>query len=206
MKRIGTKGLKNLMHNNQAKNTHIKLSENSDVEIIVQHTISVEEMAAFVDTVVSQAFKGDTYISVNEQVAYDRAILAYYTNLPYDCNNEIYSYIVYETDILNRIKNEISSYQLNDIRMMIAKEIDFKNKTILSHHKVRLDETIERINREQDEVLLNCQNLIKTISDAFGSMDFDIDKLERILDKAKNINSDEVAVKVMSQVGDSAID
>lgn len=205
MKRIGTKELKNLMHNN-AKNTHIKLSENSDVEIIVQHTISVEEMAAFVDTVVSQAFKGDTYIPVNEQVAYDRAILAYYTNLPYDCNNEIYSYIVYETDILNRIKNEISSYQLNDIRMMIAKEIDFKNKTILSHHKVRLDETIERINREQDEVLLNCQNLIKTISDAFGSMDFDIDKLERILDKAKNINSDEVAVKVMSQVGDSAID
>lgn len=205
MKRIDTKGLKNLMHNN-AKNTHIKLSENSDVEIIVQHTISVEEMAAFVDTVVSQAFKGDTYISVNEQVAYDRAILAYYTNLPYDCNNEIYSYIVYETDILNRIKNEISSYQLNDIRMMIAKEIDFKNKTILSHHKVRLDETIERINREQDEVLLNCQNLIKTISDAFGSMDFDIDKLERILDKAKNINSDEVAVKVVSQVGDSAID
>lgn len=206
MKRIDTKGLKNLMHNNQAKNTHIKLSENSDVEIIVQHTISVEEMAAFVDTVVSQAFKGDTYISVNEQIAYDRAILAYYTNLPYDCNNEIYSYIVYETDILNRIKNEISLYQLNDIRMMIAKEIDFKNKTILSHHKVRLDETIERINREQDEVLLNCQNLIKTISDAFGSMDFDIDKLERILDKAKNINSDEVAVKVMSQVGDSAID
>lgn len=206
MKRIGTKGLKNLMYNNQAKNTHIKLSENSDVEIIVQHTISVEEMAAFVDTVVSQAFKGDTYIPVNEQVAYDRAILAYYTNLPYDCNNEIYSHIVYETDILNRIKNEISSYQLNDIRMMIAKEIDFKNKTILSHHKVRLDETIERINREQDEVLLNCQNLIKTISDAFGSMDFDIDKLERILDKAKNINSDEVAVKVMSQVGDSAID
>lgn len=205
MKRIGTKELKNLMHNN-AKNTHIKLSENSDVEIIVQHTISVEEMAAFVDTVVSQAFKGDTYISVNEQIAYDRAILAYYTNLPYDCNNEIYSYIVYETDILNRIKNEISSYQLNDIQMMIAKEIDFKNKTILSHHKVRLDETIERINREQDEVLLNCQNLIKTISDAFGSMDFDIDKLERILDKAKNINSDEVAVKVMSQVGDSAID
>lgn len=206
MKRIDTKGLKNLMHNNQAKNTHIKLSENSDVEIIVQHTISVEEMAAFVDTVVSQAFKGDTYISVNEQVAYDRAILAYYTDLPYDCNNEIYSYIVYETDILNRIKNEISSYQLNDIKMMIAKEIDFKNKTILSHHKVRLDETIERINREQDEVLLNCQNLIKTISDAFGSMDFDIDKLERILDKAKNINSDEVAVKVVSQVGDSAID
>lgn len=206
MKRIDTKGLKNLMHNNQAKNTHIKLSENSDVEIIVQHTISVEEMAAFVDTVVSQAFKGDTYIPVNEQVAYDRAILAYYTNLPYDCNNEIYSYIVYETDILNRIKNEISSYQLNDIKMMIAKEIDFKNKTILSHHKVRLDETIERINREQDEVLLNCQNLIKTISDVFGSMDFDIDKLERILDKAKNINSDEVAVKVMSQVGDSAID
>lgn len=206
MKRIGTKELKNLMHNNQAKNTHIKLSENSDVEIIVQHTISVEEMAAFVDTVVSQAFKGDTYISVNEQIAYDRAILAYYTNLPYDCNNEIYSYIVYETDILNRIKNEISSYQLNDIMMMIAKEIDLKNKTILSHHKARLDETIERINREQDEVLLNCQNLIKTISDAFGSMDFDIDKLERILDKAKNINSDEVAVKVMSQVGDSAID
>lgn len=206
MKRIGTKELKNLMHNNQAKNTHIKLSENSDVEIIVQHTISVEEMAAFVDTVVSQAFKGDTYISVNEQVAYDRAILAYYTNLPYDCNNEIYSYIVYETDILNRIKNEISSYQLNDIQMMIAKEIDLKNKTILSHHKARLDETIERINREQDEVLLNCQNLIKTISDAFGSMDFDIDKLERILDKAKNINSDEVAVKVVSQVGDSAID
>lgn len=206
MKRIDTKGLKNLIHNNQAKNTHIKLSENADVEIIVQHTISVEEMAAFVDTVVSQAFKGDTYISVNEQVAYDRAILAYYTNLPYDCNNEIYSYIVYETDILNRIKNEISSYQLNEIQMMIAKEIDLKNKTILSHHKVRLDETIERINREQDEVLLNCQNLIKTISDAFGSMDFDIDKLERILDKAKNINSDEVAVKVMSQVGDSAID
>ena len=206
MKRIGTKGLKNLMHNNQAKNTHIKLSENSDVEIIVQHTISVEEMAAFVDTVVSQAFKGDTYIPVNEQVAYDRAILAYYTNLPYDCNNEIYSYIVYETDILNRIKNEISSYQLNDIQMMIAKEIDLKNKTILSHHKIRLDETIERINKEQDEVLLNCQNLIKTISDVFGSMDFDIDKLERILDKAKNINSDEVAVKVMSQVGDSAID
>lgn len=206
MKRIDTKGLKNLMHNNQAKNTHIKLSENSDVEIIVQHTISVEEMAAFVDTVVSQAFKGDTYISVNEQIAYDRAILAYYTNLPYDCNNEIYSYIVYETDILNRIKNEISSHQLNDIMMMIAKEIDLKNKTILSHHKVRLDETIERINREQDEVLLNCQNLIKIISDAFGSMDFDIDKLERILDKAKNINSDEVAVKVMSQVGDSAID
>lgn len=204
MKRIGTKGLKNLI--NQAKNTHIKLSENSDVEIIVQHTISVEEMVAFVDTVVSQAFKGDTYISVNEKVAYDRAILAYYTNLPYDCNNEIYSYIVYETDILNRIKNEISSYQLNDIKMMIAKEIDFKNKTILSHHKFRLDEAIERINREQDEVLLNCQNLIKTISDAFGSMDFDIDKLERILDKAKNINSDEVAVKVMSQVGDSAID
>ena len=206
MKRIGTKELKNLMHNNQAKNTHIKLSENSDVEIIVQHTISVEEMAAFVDTVVSQAFKGDTYIPVNEQVAYDRAILAYYTNLPYDCNNEIYSYIVYETDILNRIKNEISSYQLNDIQMMIAKEIDLKNKTILSHHKIRLDETIERINKEQDEVLLNCQNLIKTISDVFGSMDFDIDKLERILDKAKNINSDEVAVKVMSQVGDSAID
>ena len=206
MKRIGTKGLKNLMHNNQAKNTHIKLSENSDVEIIVQHTISVEEMAAFVDTVVSQAFKGDTYIPVNEQVAYDRAILAYYTNLPYDCNNEIYSYIVYETDILNRIKNEISSYQLNDIIMMIAKEIDLKNKTILSHHKVRLDETIERINREQDEVLLNCQNLIKTISDAFGSMDFDIDKLERILDKAKNINSDGLASKVMSQIGDSSID
>lgn len=206
MKRIGTKELKNLMHNNQAKNTHIKLSENSDVEIIVQHTISVEEMAAFVDTVVSQAFKGDTYIPVNEQVAYDRAILAYYTNLPYDCNNEIYSYIVYETDILNRIKNEISSYQLNDIIMMIAKEIDLKNKTILSHHKVRLDETIERINREQDEVLLNCQNLIKTISDAFGSMDFDIDKLERILDKAKNINSDGLAAKVMSQIGDSSID
>lgn len=206
MKRIGTKGLKNLMYNNQAKNTHIKLSENSDVEIIVQHTISVEEMAAFVDTVVSQAFKGDTYIPVNEQVAYDRAILAYYTNLPYDCNNEIYSYIVYETDILNRIKNEISSYQLNDIIMMIAKEIDLKNKTILSHHKVRLDETIERINREQDEVLLNCQNLIKTISDAFGSMDFDIDKLERILDKAKNINSDGLAGKVMSQIGDSSID
>lgn len=206
MKRIGTKELKNLMHNNQAKNTHIKLSENSDVEIIVQHTISVEEMAAFVDTVVSQAFKGDTYIPVNEQFAYDRAILAYYTNLPYDCNNEIYSYIVYETDILNRIKNEISSYQLNDIQMMMAKEIDLKNKTILSHHKIRLDETIERINKEQDEVLLNCQNLIKTISDVFGSMDFDIDKLERILDKAKNINSDEVAVKVMSQVGDNAID
>ena len=205
MKRIGTKELKNLMHNN-AKNTHIKLSENSDVEIIVQHTISVEEMAAFVDTVVSQAFKGDTYIPVNEQVAYDRAILAYYTNLPYDCNNEIYSYIVYETDILNRIKNEISSYQLNDIKMMIAKEIDFKNKTILSHHKIRLDETIERINREQDEVLLNCQNLIKTISDAFGSMDFDIDKLERILDKAKNINSDGLAGKVVSQIGDSSID
>lgn len=199
MKRIAIKNLTALIAENKDKQDEIKIPiKDGVISIIVNNTISAEEMMAFIDTVVSQSFNGGIYKPMNLQIAYNRSILAYYTNLPYNCNNKIYDYLIYDTDIFSQIKAKINPVQLSDIWNMIIDEVEYKKSCILSEQKISLNNAIDKINREQDEIILEVKNFIQIFTETFQSMDFDVEKLEKILDKAKSLEQNELAKAVVS--------
>lgn len=166
--------------------TKVPLAD-KEIVIVVKKMISLEEMVGLIDTVVEQSFSDDEYKPYLHRFSYVRNMLAYFTNLPYDCDNEIFNYLVYKSKIFSLIEEKISPRQLYDIRNMIEKGINFHKEMILSHQKKLLNVAIDTINKEQEDIISQITDLLGK----FENMDFDVDKLDKILDKVKGISVDE---------------
>lgn len=209
MKRITNNALKTIIQDNSKKPLTHNISftvGDKTVDIIVKRIIPLTDVVALINSILENAFDGEIYNSVAQELAYQRGLLAYFTNLPYKGDNDIFDSLIYNTDIYQQIKNHISSRQLMDINRMIINAVNFKKEELLSHHRVLLDTAIATLNKEQENISQEIQNFMQAWNDRFSAMDFDVDKLERILDKAKDIVHDDVSAKVVSQIGDNPLD
>lgn len=167
---------------------------NKKITILVNKMIPFENMVALINSVVEQSFSEDIYKPYLHRISYVRNMLAYFTNLPYDCDNETLNYIMYQSKIFSSIEERISPRQLYDIRNMIEKGINFNKEMVLSNQRKLLSIAIDNLNREQEDITMQ----ITTLVEKFNGMDFDIDKLEQVLDKAKEISQENLSANIVS--------
>lgn len=167
---------------------------NKKITILVNKMIPFENMVALINSVVEQSFSEDIYKPYLHRISYVRNMLAYFTNLPYDCDNETLNYIMYQSKIFSSIEERISPRQLYDIRSMIEKGINFNKEMVLSNQRKLLSIAIDNLNREQEDITMQ----ITTLVEKFNGMDFDIDKLEQVLDKAKEISQENLSANIVS--------
>lgn len=170
-----------------SENIQIKLPlTNKEVTVTVKKMIPLEEMAGLINTVIEQSFSNDEYKPYLHRFSYVRNMLAYFTNLPYNCDNEVFTYLVYKSKIFSLIEEKISPKQMYDIRNMIEKGINFHKEMSISHQKKLLNIAIDAINAEQEDIISQITNLLSK----FDNMDFDVDKLDKILDKVNEFSTD----------------
>lgn len=167
---------------------------NKKITILVNKMIPFENMVALINSVVEQSFSEDIYKPYLHRISYVRNMLAYFTNLPYDCDNETLNYIMYTSKIFSSIEERISPRQLYDIRNMIEKGINFNKEMVLSNQRKLLSIAIDNLNREQEDITMQ----ITTLVEKFNGMDFDVDKLEQVLDKAKEISQENLSANIVS--------
>lgn len=167
---------------------------NKKITILVNKMIPFENMVALINSVVEQSFSEDIYKPYLHRISYVRNMLAYFTNLPYDCDNETLNYIMYTSKIFSSIEERISPRQLYDIRNMIEKGINFNKEMVLSNQRKLLSIAIDNLNREQEDITMQ----ITTLVEKFNGMDFDINKLEQVLDKAKEISQENLSANIVS--------
>lgn len=167
---------------------------NKKITILVNKMIPFENMVALINSVVEQSFSEDIYKPYLHRISYVRNMLAYFTNLPYDCDNETLNYIMYQSKIFSSIEERISPRQLYDIRNMIEKGINFNKEMVLSNQRKLLSIAIDNLNREQEDITMQ----ITTLVEKFNGMDFDINKLEQVLDKAKEISQENLSANIVS--------
>ena len=159
--------------------------------IKIKSVISFKDMSSFVNTVVNNSFTDDEYDSVNNEMAFNRCLLAYYTNIPFDI--EDIDNLIYQTNIMDLIKDNVSKKQLSSIKRMILESIDFKQRKILSVQKSKIDELINRIAEEQSEIISEVNKFVETFNDTFSNVNFDVDKMMEIVDKLNSIDLNKVS-------------
>ncbi|MEG1614824.1 MAG: hypothetical protein RR343_05010, partial [Oscillospiraceae bacterium] len=113
-------------------------------------------------------------------------------NIKTNMTNDKLNYIIYKTDILEKVLNEINKKQLQFIKDALQNAIIFKEQSIHCTQKIRLEQ-------EQEEILKHTNDLINTInttmeSFAVISQMFDglsKDQIMEILSPSKIIHLDE---------------
>lgn len=205
MKRIDTSDIKKIIELSSSKDNEVVFHYSDDKgfekDIIVFKTIPTSLMIEFVDTVVDKCFVDETFRPLNVDIIYDRCLLAYYTNLEYvekDDKDTSIEDLIYKSDIVRKIKSSIDSYQKSIIDRGIKSAVEFKRQEVLSSQKKRLENLINGVATEQAEIISEIKKIITLFNDNFSGVDFDLDKLERILDKANSIDKDNLSKNIIS--------
>lgn len=173
--------------------------------ILVKHHLSLGEIIAFTDSVVSSCFMADTneYIPEIKDFATRCSILQYYSNvqLPEDLDEKCE--MIYSSDIISCVAQNIDAPQFNSMCAAIDKKID----SIVQSN-------IGALNQQMSEVVSGFKALEKQLSAAFDGIDngtiskianavangsFDEDKLVQAYSKKLNGENNVVQMPVKSE-------
>ncbi|MEG0899815.1 MAG: hypothetical protein RSF40_08930 [Oscillospiraceae bacterium] len=146
----------------------LKDSEGKDtLEIIVTPILSVDDTVSFVESVAEALFVKDTYLPSVRNLVYNKALLAYYTNLRFDMTDDKINELVYQTTVCDQISETIMKHageQMCDVHVAIDEAIEFKKQQILSEQRQLLMATNMRIDEEQNDILKSSNALIEAFN------------------------------------------
>lgn len=163
------------------KNTRIteKSIEWNGIEINVKHTLSLNEVLAFVDGVTKSCFlsESNAYIPEIKTFAIKCCVLELYANFVLPTNVEHKYELVYNTDAFDVVIPHINMEQLNEIVDAINTKVDNLAQA-----------NIEAVQKQVYDMFSTLDNLQKQISDVFDG-----------------INSEDIS-KVIGAIADSGLD
>lgn len=94
-------------------------------EVVIKHTISIAQMLAFVDNVVSSCFHDEGYMPEVKDLLIKSNLLTRYANFTLPENLEHRYTLIYNTDAVAMVSKHISSAQFDEI----LRAIDEKSTT-----------------------------------------------------------------------------
>lgn len=140
----------------------IQTIEWNGIEILVNHTLTLHDMLAFVDLVVKNCFSNTdgAYMPEIKDFAIRNAIIEYYTNISLPLNVEKKYDLLYHSPILEEILPIIDQSQFKSI----IRSIDEKTAHLAQAN-------IEAVTKQMNELYATFDNMQKQINESFGNID-----------------------------------
>ncbi len=130
-----------------------------DQEIIVKNLISVNDETVFINTTADFVCNSEDGYNPNYyNISYTKCLLTFFTNFQEEITADEISDIIYNTDIIDSISNNISTKQLSHIRHCISQKIEFNKQNIIFEQSKRYNENLalmELTNQQLSEILKN---------------------------------------------------
>ena len=163
------------------------------VDVEVTPLLSLNDADNFVECVIEGVFDNDTYKPALFELVFSQAILYFYTNLKSDMKSEKLIQIVYNTNIVDRVIENVNKMQFADINDALEKAIEFKKQSILSEQRKLLSETNMTMRIEQNEVISKMDSVINLFKNISNGLD-DYGKKQLAEDINKIANTDEKVI------------
>lgn len=149
-----------------------EINETESVNIEIKRTLNADEQVSFVESVVSALFTNGKYMPSLYSLVFGKALFAYYTNIKTDdIKNDRLIGLIYNTDIIKVIKDNINTTQYLDIIEAIDKQVDYTINFIMYTQKTRLDEAIDNINIEQENITRQMNSITDTFKKFSDGLD-----------------------------------
>jgi len=148
------------------------INENESVNIEIKKTLSADEQVSFVESVVSALFTNGKHMPSLYSLVFGKALFAYYTNIKTDdIKNDRLMGLIYNTDIIKVIKDNINTTQYLDIVEAIDKQAEYTINFVMYTQKTRLDEAIDNINIEQENITRQMNSITETFKKFSDGLD-----------------------------------
>ena len=148
------------------------INENESVNIEIKRTLTADEQVSFVESVVAALFTNGKYSPSIYGLIFGKALFAYYTNIKTDeIKNDRLIGLIYNTDIIKVVKDNINTTQYLDMIEAIDKQIDYTINFIMYTQKTRLDEAIDNINIEQENITRQMNSITDTFKKFSDGLD-----------------------------------
>ena len=142
-------------------------------EFVIKHTISIAQMLAFVDNVVSSCFHDEGYMPEVKDLLIKSNLLTRYANFTLPENLEHRYTLIYNTDAVAMVSKHISSAQFDEILRAIDEKIDYICNT-----------NIMAIEKQMQQLVASFEDVSKKTSEMFAVVNgSDIAKLIGAIDK-----------------------
>lgn len=140
-------------------------------EVVIKHTISIAQMLAFVDNVVSSCFHDEGYMPEVKDLLIKSNLLTRYANFTLPDNLEHRYTLIYNTDAVAMVSKHISSAQFDEILRAIDEKIDYICNT-----------NITAIEKQMQQLAASFEDVSKKMAEMFASVaPDDISKLTSAL-------------------------
>lgn len=140
-------------------------------EVVIKHTISIAQMLAFVDNVVSSCFHDEGYMPEVKDLLIKSNLLTRYANFTLPENLEHRYTLIYNTDAVAMVSKHISSAQFDEILRAIDEKIDYICNT-----------NITAIEKQMQQLAASFEDVSKKMAEMFASVaPDDISKLTSAL-------------------------
>lgn len=165
-------------------------------ELVITPTLSLEEMMAYVQSVVESCFSEDgRYLPEIMEFANSKNMLERYTNLRMPQNiSKCYS-LIYGTDIVEFVREKINPVQFSDIQHAIEEGIAYRTDSLAEQARIRLDEFAKSVENLEEQTKFLFDGItaddVQRVSDAVGENGIDEEKLVAAYIKQKNAGKDE---------------
>lgn len=158
--KIGYDVIRAAKKDNEKESVVIKWNK---IPITIKRTLSLDEAAAFVMSVVNACFDGtDGYAAENEHPAVRSAVLALYTNIELPTDQFQQYDLIYTEDLYEMVLGKINLQQLNELVDAAERDIDYK-----------INADINELRKKTEEFERNVEELTKEISEVFSGMSSD---------------------------------
>ena len=142
-------------------------------EVVIKHTISIAQMLAFVDNVVSSCFHDEGYMPEVKDLLIKSNLLTRYANFTLPENLEHRYTLIYNTDAVAMVSKHISSAQFDEILRAIDEKIDYICNT-----------NIMAIEKQMQQLAASFEDVSKKTSEMFAGVNgSDVAKLIGAIDK-----------------------
>lgn len=142
-------------------------------EVVIKHTISIAQMLAFVDNVVSSCFHDEGYMPEVKDLLIKSNLLTRYANFTLPENLEHRYTLIYNTDAVAIVSKHISSAQFDEILRAIDEKIDYICNT-----------NIMAIEKQMQQLAASFEDVSKKTSEMFAGVNgSDVAKLIGAIDK-----------------------
>lgn len=140
----------------------IRTVEWNGISIVVKHTLTLHDMLAFVNSVVTNCFSDNdaAYMPEIKDFATRSCIIEYYTNISLPTNVEKRYDLLYHSSILDAIMPNVDQPQFNSM----IRAIEEKTSHIAQAN-------IEAVTKQMNELYASFDNMQKQLNEAFSGID-----------------------------------
>lgn len=135
-KKVSTTSLRGLIKNPELKT--IETIKFGELEIEIKQYLPIEEKAMFVELVLQNSFNEDQYKPLISKITYDICLVKQYTNVNLTANNSEMFDLITETGLLETIKNNIPTTELEFLEKqcklaILQHKLELKNSNNLGN-------------------------------------------------------------------------